>query len=178
MQEGPIKRKALFLDRDGVICEAMPRGEYLTRWEQFALMPGIAELILDAKKNGYVVLVATNQSQIRRGLMREEELQDIHGRMRKLLPGIDWVYYCPHIDEDDCDCRKPKSGLFLRAQKEFGVVFENSIMVGDSDRDVRAGQAVGCKAVFVKNTYNAHELARCAPDAVVSEVSEARTLLS
>lgn len=178
MQEGPRKKnKALFLDRDGVICEAMPRGEYITRWEQFTFMPGIAELILDAKKKGYVVFVVTNQSQVRRGLMREEDLRDIHSRMQRMLPGIDHVYYCHHIDEDNCECRKPKPGLLLHAQKEFAVDLENSIMVGDSDRDILAGQAVGCKAVFVKNTFNTHELARCVPDTVVGEISEVRSLL-
>lgn len=171
-------RRALILDRDGVIIEALPRGEYLTDWSQAALVDGIAALVGTAKAAGYVVLVATNQPQVNRGLLSDERLRDIHDRMRALLDNqIDAVYYCPHIDADACDCRKPKDGMLLRGSRDFSVALDRSLFVGDSDRDVLAGQAAGCRTVFIRNAYNANEAARCSPAHVVNHLSEIVDLL-
>lgn len=172
------RRKALFLDRDGVILRALPRGEYLTDLRQAALLDGISSLVKGAREAGYLVVVVTNQPQVGRGLLRENELRSIHRHMSAALGGgLDAVYYCPHTDSDGCECRKPKPGLLRRAAAEWNISPERSLMVGDSDRDVLAGRAAGCRTVFVRNEYNAAELARCSPDAAVDRPSEILSLL-
>ncbi len=172
------QRRALFLDRDGVILRALPRAQYLTSWEQAVLMDGIGELIAKARAAGYRVVVVTNQPQVGRGLLAERDLQAIHERMAAAVGGgLDAIYYCPHIDADRCDCRKPKAGLLRRAARELNLCAERSLMVGDSDRDVAAGQSSGCRTVFIRNEYNAAEAERCRPDAFVNHLSEIGSLL-
>ena len=171
-------KRALFLDRDGVIIEALPRGEYLTDWSQSKLVDGIASVLSAAKAAGYVTLVATNQPQVSRGLLSEEGLRDIHDRMSAMLDGqFDAIYYCPHTDADACDCRKPKDGMLLRGSRDFNVALDRSIFVGDSDRDVLAGRSAGCRTVFVRNAYNESEAARCSPAHFVNNLSEIVGLL-
>lgn len=172
------EKRALFLDRDGVILEALPRGEYLTDWSQSRLVDGIETLISAAKAAGYVTLVATNQPQVSRGLLSEDGLRVIHDRMSALLKGqVDAIYYCPHTDLDACDCRKPKDGMLLRGSRDFNVALDRSIFVGDSDRDVLAGRSAGCRTVFIRNEFNASEAARCSPAHFVNNLSEIVGLL-
>lgn len=169
---------ALFLDRDGVICEALPRGEYVTSLEEFSLMPGISELLEAAKAAGFLTIVVTNQPQIAKGLISESELENIHESMLEQLPGlIDKVYFCPHVGADLCDCRKPLPGMLDRAADEMNIEMRGSYIIGDSDKDIGAGQAAGCKTIFIRNDYNSDELARCSPDFVVEELNEAIGLL-
>ncbi len=173
-----MKNKALFLDRDGIICEALPRGEYLVCWDEFKLMDGVTELFQAAKEKGYKLLVITNQAQIAKGLMKIETLYEVHEKMRELLHGlIDEIYFCPHKEGDGCECRKPKLGLVCRAIEEFDIDPAQSFFVGDSDKDARTGKAMGAKTVFVKNRYNAEELKRCDPDFVCDTLAEMRKLL-
>ncbi len=170
--------KALFLDRDGIICEALPRGEYLVRWDEFKVMSGILELLESAKKRGYKLFVITNQAQIAKGLMRLETLHEIHRKMRELLRGtLDEVYYCPHKEGDGCECRKPKPGLMLRAIKEFDIDPAQSFFIGDSDKDMKAGEAIGAKTVFLKNKYNIEELKKCTPDFVCATLAEIEEII-
>ncbi|HUX35794.1 MAG TPA: HAD family hydrolase [Candidatus Paceibacterota bacterium] len=167
-------KKALFLDRDGVICEALPRGQYLTRWEEFKLMPGISGLIDEAKNKGYLVIVITNQPQISKGIVSEAEVALINNRMNELLDGkLDAIYHCPHRNEDNCDCRKPKPGMLLEAGKDFEIDFSASFFLGDADKDVKAGQDAGCKTIFLKNEHNEEELKNCNPDVVIDALEEA-----
>jgi histidinol-phosphate phosphatase family protein len=168
-----MKNKALFLDRDGVICEALPRGEYLVSWDQFKLLEGIKEFLAGAKKKGYKIFVITNQGQIAKGLMKIETLHEVHRKMRELLPGmIDEVYYCPHKNGDGCECRKPKPALMLRAIRDFDVDPAQSFFIGDSDKDVKAGEAIGAKTIFLKNKHNVGELKECSPDFVCDTLAE------
>lgn len=171
-------KKALFLDRDGVICEALPRSQYLTRWEEFKLMPGIGELIDDAKIKGYLAIVITNQPQISRGMVSEKEIISINGRMNELLDGkLDAVYHCPHRNEDNCDCRKPKPGMLLNAGKDFEIDFSESFFLGDADKDIKAGQAAGCRTIFLNNEHNKEELKNCAPDFVIDSLEEVSKII-
>jgi histidinol-phosphate phosphatase family protein len=173
-----MSRKALFLDRDGIINEAMPRKQYLTRLEQFKLIPEIQSVIEVARSFGYFVVVVTNQGQINRGDLTHEGLREIHSYMHSLLPGlIDAVYYCPHTAEDNCDCRKPKPGMILKACKEHDLDPNISIMVGDGDNDVLAGQAVGCKTIFVKNEFRGHESMLVESDYVVESLADVLPIL-
>ena len=171
-------RRALFLDRDGVILEAPPRGEYLIDWSECRLVDGIGSLVTTARASGYLVVVVTNQSQVARGMLSEAELRSMHEQMTRALDGqVDAIYYCPHKDEDRCECRKPKAGMLLRGSRDLDIALDRSVMVGDSDRDVLAGSAAGCRTIFVRNAHNAAEAARCSPDATVTSLSEIVPLL-
>ena len=170
------KNKALFLDRDGVVCKILDpakNGGYLTHWEEFELVPGIKELIKSARAKGYKIFIVSNQPQIAKNLISEEGLAEIHSKMQVLLDNeIDRIYYCPHVNEDGCDCRKPKPGMLFEAAKDFNVDLASSIMVGDADKDILAGQSAGCKTVFVKNEFKKQYLANCSPDFSVEDLKE------
>jgi D-glycero-D-manno-heptose 1,7-bisphosphate phosphatase len=168
--------KGLLLDRDGVVCKALDG--YLLRLEDFELMPGIRELVRAAKEKGYKVAVVTNQPQIGKGLLAESHLAEIHEAMAAGLEGlIDKIYYCPHVDADGCECRKPRPGMMHQAGEELNLDLARSILVGDSDRDILAGRAAGCRTVFVRNPLKGHEAERCAPDHVVDELAEIHAIL-
>lgn len=150
-----MKRKAVFLDRDGVINQKPPEHDYVKNWKEFEFVSGIEELIKKANSKGYLVIVITNQRGIARGLVTEETVQKIHCKMiselRKKGAIIDAVYYCPHDIEDKCDCRKPKPGMILKASKDFNVDLKKSILIGDDKNDIIAGNKAGCKTIFLRN---------------------------
>jgi mannose-1-phosphate guanylyltransferase / phosphomannomutase len=172
------KRRALFLDRDGVIFREFPRGEYITDWDQVVIADEIRPVVDAARAAGYLTVVVTNQPQISRRLLTEGELHGIHERMNAALDQkLDAIYYCPHTDADRCACRKPNPGLLSQASRDWNISLEESIMVGDSNRDIDAGNSAGCRTIFVRHQYNAGEAARCSPGAVVDRVSEIESLL-
>lgn len=154
------QQKAIFLDRDGTINKA---NGFITRPEQFELLPGVAEAIRKINKSGYLAIVVTNQPVIARGECTFEELQLIHDKMETELGKegafIDGLYVCPHHTDKgfpgerpeykcNCDCRKPKTGMLLQAAKDFNIDLSQSYMIGDSESDVLAGERAGCKQVF------------------------------
>lgn len=158
------KQRAIFLDRDGTINKYVG---FLTKPEQFELLPGVAEAIKEINKSGYLVVVVTNQPVIARGDCTWEELQTIHDKMETELGKagafVDAVYVCPHHPDRgfegerpeykyDCDCRKPKGGLLLQAAHDFNIDLSQSIMIGDSERDVEAGRQVGCRGAYMIGT--------------------------
>lgn len=151
------RQKAIFLDRDGTINKMVG---FVTKSEQFELLPGVAGAIKTINKSGYLVIVITNQPVIARGDCTFEQLQAIHNKMETELGKegafVDAIYVCPHHTDKgfsgerpeykcDCDCRKPKPGLLLQAAKDFNIDLAQSYMIGDSDRDVRAGENAGVK---------------------------------
>lgn len=151
------KQKAIFLDRDGTINKYVG---FLTKPEQFELIPGVAEAIKWINKSGYLAIVVTNQPVIARGDCTWEELQQIHDKMETELGKegayIDAIYVCPHHPDKGfegerpeykhvCDCRKPLPGLLLKASDDYNIDFSLSYMIGDSDNDVQAGIAAGCR---------------------------------
>lgn len=157
------KQKAVFLDRDGTINKYVG---FLTDIEDFKLLEGVAEAIRLINKSGYLAIIITNQPVIARGEIDENYLKKIHCKMETLLGKegayIDAVYYCPHHPDKgyageipelktDCDCRKPKPGLFIQASEDFNINLEESWMVGDSKNDILAGSAAGCKTVLIGN---------------------------
>lgn len=170
------KNKALFLDRDGVICPEL--GRYRLASDGFQLLPGIKDVVRAAKERGYLVVVVTNQPQIAKGLLSEAELQKLHSDMERLLGyALDGIYHCPHTDADSCTCRKPKAGMLVRAAEELDIDCARSILIGDGDKDILAGQAVGCKTIFVKNKFKEQYLANCTSDYAVRDLSEIISLL-
>lgn len=164
------KQKAIFLDRDGTINKMVG---FITRPEQFELIPGVAEAIKKMNKAGYLVIVVTNQPVIARGECSFEELQIIHDKMETELGKkgafVDAIYVCPHHTDKgfngerleykcNCDCRKPKPGLLLQAAKDFNIDLSESYMIGDSERDVEAGKNAGIKKSILIETNQAGAL--------------------
>ena len=158
------KQKAVFLDRDGTINKYVG---FLSKPEQFELIPGAAEAIKKINKSGYLAIVVTNQPVIARGDCTWEELQEIHNKMETELGKdgafLDAIYICPHHKDKgfegeraeykfDCDCRKPKAGLLFQAANDFNIDLSQSIMIGDSEIDIIAGEKAGCKMTIIIHT--------------------------
>lgn len=154
-----MRRKALFLDRDGVINVEKC---YVHKREDFEFMPGIFDLVRIARHMNYKVIVVTNQAGIGRGYYTEEQFHDLMdwmcGQFELNGGHIDAVYFCPFHPEfgignykRQSDCRKPAPGMLIRAQKEHGVNFQESILVGDKLSDIAAGRAVGVGTLLYLN---------------------------
>ena len=163
------KQKAIFFDRDGTINKYVG---FLRNIDDFELIEGVAEAIKLINQSGYLAIVVTNQPVIARGEVTWEELNEIHKKMATLLGKegayVDGIYICPHHPDKgfegerpeykiDCDCRKPKPGLLLQAAKDFNIDLSESYMIGDSHRDVEAGENAGVKkSILIKeNNENA-----------------------
>lgn len=155
------KQKAIFLDRDGTINKYVG---FLRNIDDFELLAGVAEAIRKINESGYLAIVITNQPVIARGEVTWDQLQEIHNKMETLLGKegayLDGIYFCPHHPDKgfegeipelkiECDCRKPKPGLFLKAAEDFNIDLESSWMVGDGKNDVMAGKNVGCRTAFI-----------------------------
>ena len=148
-------KKAAFLDRDGVINRKAPEGEYITRWEEMEILPGVPEAIIMLAQAGYSVLAVSNQRCVAKGLLTLSELEAIHQRLRKELETkgalLTSIYYCPHDDQPPCGCRKPAPGMLLTAAREHEIDLASSWMIGDSDVDIEAGRNARCKTVRIGN---------------------------
>ncbi|SPE51567.1 D,D-heptose 1,7-bisphosphate phosphatase [Verrucomicrobia bacterium] len=152
-----MNRKAVFLDRDGVINRALEHEgkPYPPRsLKEFEILPGVAEACRKLKAAGFCLVVATNQPDVGRGTLEQRTVEAIHGFMQRELP-IDRVEVCYHAGrgESPCDCRKPRPGMLLRAARELGLNLAESWMVGDRWRDVDCGRAAGCRTVFIERGY-------------------------
>ncbi len=146
------KRRAVILDRDGVINDHQLG--YVTSWAQFRFMPGALAALRRLHEAGWLVVVATNQSAVGRGMMTQNDLEEMHARMlaevQQAGGRIERVFTCPHRPEEGCNCRKPKPGLLLEAAREYDLDLSGCYLVGDSWRDIAAGQAVGCTTILVE----------------------------
>lgn len=155
------KQKAVFLDRDGTINKYVG---FLRDIDQFELIEGVAEAIKQINTSGYLCIVVTNQPVIARGEVTVPQLEEIHNKMETLfgLEGayIDGLYYCPHHPHKgfegevlelkfDCECRKPKPGMLLKAAEDFNIDLSESWMVGDGENDIKAGENAGCKTCLI-----------------------------
>ena len=148
-------KKAAFLDRDGVINEKAPEGAYITRWEDVRFLPGIAEAIAQLNRAGFQVIIVSNQRCVAKGLITTGELETLHRRIVEWLGArgavVNAVYYCPHEKtQPSCDCRKPAPGMLLQAAKDHQIDPPQSWMIGDSESDLKAGHAAGCKTVRIR----------------------------
>lgn len=146
-------KPAIILDRDGVLNKKAGKAKYVRNWNEWEWLPGAIEAISLLKKNGYIVIIVSNQAGIARGAMTEEDLKRIHNSMlselRKDGGNIDKIYYCPHGWDDGCECRKPKPGMIFQAQRDFYIDLTKTFFIGDDERDVQAGQSAGCKTLLV-----------------------------
>jgi len=150
-------KKALFLDRDGVINVDH---DYVYKIEEFEFIDGIFELCRYYQNLGFMIFVITNQSGISRGYYSEDDFSQLSSWMVSEFAkqGVDVkkVYHCPHHPEisGECSCRKPHAGMLLEAQKEFNIDLKNSILVGDKERDIEAGLKAGLQESYLFDQFN------------------------
>ena len=171
--------RAVFLDRDGVINRALEREAkpYPPRSPtEFEILPEVPAACARLKAAGFLLIVATNQPDVGRGTLKREIVETIHAEMCRRLP-IDRVEVCYHPGQgaSECDCRKPKPGMLLRAAKGLGIDLAQSWMVGDRWRDIDCGHAAGCRTIFIDRGY-AEEL-RQKPDFSAGNLAEAADII-
>lgn len=144
-------KRAIFLDRDGVINEN--RDDYVKNWHEFIFLPGVFDSIKLIAQTSFLIVVVTNQSAINRGLVDQSVVEAIHLNMVSKISEnggrIDAIYYCPHTPIEGCDCRKPKPGLFVKAAGELNIDLSRSYIIGDKLNDLAAGSAAGCSGLLV-----------------------------
>lgn len=154
-------QQAVFLDRDGTICEEVG---YLDRIDLLRILPGIPSAIRRLNEAGLKVIVITNQSGVARGFFSERFLGEVHGKLisdlRDQGARVDGIYYCPHHPQGSvagygisCDCRKPGIGLLERAAREHNLVLASSFVAGDKYADVETGFRAGCRSILVLTGY-------------------------
>ena len=179
-----MEEKFIFLDRDGVINrdgEGWTRYGYVTRWEDFHFLPGVLKAFRQLKENGYKCVIISNQKCVGKGIISADELDRltdrVKGYVRERGGDIEKVYYCGHLDEDGCDCRKPLPGMFLKAREDLGIdTLEGKFFVGDSERDMEAGKAAGLSTILVLTGKSTREDAgawECKPDHICRDLPEA-----
>ena len=178
----PISNKlvpAVFLDRDGVINRALERDSkpYPPRsLSEFEILPEVPAACAKLKQAGFLLIVVTNQPDVGRGTLKKEIVEAIHAGMCRQLP-IDRVEVCYHPGQgaSDCDCRKPKPGMLLRAAKELGIDLAQSWMVGDRWRDIDCGHAAGCRTIFIDRGYT--EALKQQPNFLAKNLLEAAEII-
>jgi D-glycero-D-manno-heptose 1,7-bisphosphate phosphatase len=173
-------RPAVFLDRDGTIAEEVG---YLNHASRFRMFPFVAAAIRRLNEAGLPVIVVTNQSGVGRGYFPESLVHSVNEFMKKELAAararIDAVYYCPHTSADDCDCRKPKTGLLECAAREHSLDLARSFVVGDRYGDVEMARNIRARGILVRTGYGEGELAwhsakwPVQPDFVAEDLSKA-----
>jgi histidinol-phosphate phosphatase family protein len=145
------RNRAVLLDRDGTIIKDV---DHLTKVEQIEILPGVAKVIREINLRGWVVLVVTNQSVVRRGMCTNADVELVNDTitMRLLEDGakIDAFVWCPHLPEDDCWCRKPRPGLLYRLAAAYHLDLRECLMIGDSESDMLAARAALCNFYAVK----------------------------
>jgi len=148
-------RRAVFLDRDGVVNQSIIRDGRPYPPQSIAemeILAGVRETLASLRGAGFLNIVVTNQPDIATGKQRTEVVEAMHQRLMNEL-ALDEIKVCHHSDADRCDCRKPKPGMLLQAAREFDIDLTRSFMVGDRWRDVAAGQAAGCANFFIDYGY-------------------------
>lgn len=150
-----MKQRAVFLDRDGVLnrCEVRDGKPYAPReLADFRLLPGARSAVERLKSAGLLVIVITNQPDIGHGLVEPATVEAMHALLLERTP-VDAILMCPHRQDQDCACRKPRPGMLLEAASRWHIALQKSFLVGDRASDIVAGQAVGCYTVFLDRGY-------------------------
>lgn len=143
--------RAVFLDRDGVICKN--RSDHVKNWDEFEFLPGAKAGLATLSRLGLPIVIVTNQAVVNRGMASAEMIEEIHDRMVTEITAaggrVDRIIYCPHRPDEHCTCRKPEPGMLRQAAQEMGLNLKNSYMVGDAATDIVAGQRAGCVSFMV-----------------------------
>ena len=173
--------KVVFLDRDGVIN--FDRSDYIKSWSEFNFIPRSIEAIKLLTVKGFKIIVITNQSVINRNMVSQQGLDYIHTMMKKEVRAggglINDIFFCPHIPEDNCDCRKPKPGLIFQAQKDYSIELRDAVMVGDNAKDIECARNAGCGQAVLVKTGNGSEAEKALakkeiyPDYIAQDLYEA-----
>jgi D-glycero-alpha-D-manno-heptose 1-phosphate guanylyltransferase len=165
------QRRFIVLDRDGTI---IVEREYLSQPEQVSLIPGAGAAMRKLRQMGFGLVVITNQSGIGRGFFDQAQLERIHQRLEQLLEDegvrLDGFYVCPHVPDDNCDCRKPRLGLMEKAARELGFIPQNSIVIGDKACDIDMGRMAGAVTFLVRTGYGDQSENTVAADFVVDDL--------
>ena len=140
-------KKAFFIDRDGTINKYIP---YITNINDLEIMDGLSRAIRMINYSEWLAIVVTNQPQVAKGLLTNTEVDAMHEKMTNLLningAKLDGIYYCPCVD---CECRKPKQGMYLQAKNDFDIDFEKSVFIGDTTRDIAVTKEIGGKSILL-----------------------------
>lgn len=167
-------RRAVFLDRDGVLVKVIVRDgrPYSpSRLAEMEILPGVREALERLRREGFLLIVVTNQPEVARGTLTADALEQMHRDLRQALP-LDDIRVCLHDDADECACRKPKPGMILAAARRHGVDLRRSFLVGDRWRDIEAGRAAGCATVLIEQHY-CERAPAAPPNASVRSLPEA-----
>ena len=154
----------LFLDRDGVINKKLD-GKYVRNWEEFTFIPNVLSSISKLSRLFNRIIIITNQQGIGKGLMSKNDLLFLHQKMLKEIEKaggkINKIYFCPHLETDNCNCRKPKIGMIENAIKDFpSINIQKAYLIGDSPSDIQAGEKAGIKSVKVDNQFTLFDWAK------------------
>jgi len=173
MSKSSAPRPAAFIDRDGTLIEEV---NFLSRVEELHVFPYTSEALRMLKERGFYIVVLTNQSGIGRGIYSESDMHAIHDAMQaELNGGIDAFYFCPHLPDAGCECRKPGLGMIRNAQHDFAIDLQASWMIGDKRLDVETGKNAGVGSALVLTGYgqtHQHELTE-RPDLIAEDLLEA-----
>lgn len=177
MGKHEVARRAVFLDRDGVINHPTIRSgrpHPPLRVEDFKIYDDVAAGCTRLKAAKFLLVVVTNQPDVGRGTQNREVVEAMHAKMQSALPSLDRIEICYHAGErhgESCDCRKPRTGLIRRAAAELNIDLSASYVIGDRWRDVDCARAAGCRAIFIERGYQ--ESLRERPDFTVSSFKDA-----
>jgi D-glycero-D-manno-heptose 1,7-bisphosphate phosphatase len=171
MTPGGAGRPAIFIDRDGTLSEEVG---YVNHPSRFRLFPWAVDAVRLVNRSGFLAVMVTNQAGVARGYFPESVVKEVHGAVERAMAAgdarLDAIYYCPHHPEVgeapyrlDCDCRKPRPGLLLRAADEHGIDLASSWVVGDRLGDLQLAWTVGARAALVRTGYGLGELTHHAP---------------
>lgn len=154
------KNRILFLDRDGVINKK--RIDYVKNIDEIEFLPDIFNAIRKINELGFIIIIITNQSVVNRQIISEKKLNEIHDHMlsimEKNLCKIAKIYYCPHHPNENCKCRKPKTGMIEQAVEDFKIDLSNAVLIGDSDSDIQAANKMKIKSIKIKTDGNLNKL--------------------
>ena len=171
---------SVFLDRDGVIVKTHIRNNKpfaVNKVDDLVILPGVKEAIERLKKLNFLVIVVTNQPDISNGLINISTLEQMHEILMSEL-AIDDIRFCPHLPENNCNCRKPKPGMLLEASSEHLIDLRNSYMVGDRISDVEAGNSAGCKTIFIDCNYSETQGKNIGTNMIVKSLPHAVDLIN
>lgn len=173
--------KVIFLDRDGVINKNLDN-DYVKSWAEFEFLADSKRAISRLTQNGYEIIVITNQAGVNKNLVSSDIVAEIHRKMADEISSaggnIKAIYSCPHRQDENCECRKPKPGMLLQASRDYDIELGKAYLVGDSMRDIEAGDSVGCKTILVMTGHGAKEISQREmwnrqPDYIAEDLSSA-----